>query len=257
MPPQVIENFYPCPVCVGIPLQKLRFQRRDGTTLVLDHCQRCQGIWFDHREVHLLRQMPPQLLAEKVQFKSEAFMMPCHQCHQLMSRDAKACTSCKHSNILDCPVCQKPMKNKTYAGLKLDICRQCQGVWFDAHELDQLWQVHSKDLPGAPMGTARTTSPWGNSGYGKFDPLDNVMDLWITLEVLEAAPEIAMGMAEMAGGMAEVTSGFISDLPEIAASAPELLGSAAELSTSAIEGLAELGGSIFEIIADVISGLFD
>ena len=259
MAPKVLENFYPCPVCVGIPLEKLRFQKRDGTLLVLDHCKRCQGMWFDYREVNMLRQMPPQLLADKVAFKNEAFMMPCHQCHQLMSREEKACPHCKHRNILDCPVCEKPMKVKPYAGLKLDLCRQCQGVWWDSHELAQLWHIHQKQLPGVPMGSAGSGgSIWGPSvHHGGMDPLDDVMNMWIALEVIEAAPEIAMGMADLAGGMAEATSGFIGDLPDLVASTPELLGSAAELSTSAIEGLAEAGGSIFDVIADVISSLFD
>lgn len=258
MPPKVLENFYPCPVCVGIPLQKLRFQKRDGTTLILDHCQRCQGMWFDHREVNLLREMPPYLLAEKVAFKADVFVMPCHRCHQLMSRDAKACGHCKHPNTLDCPVCQKPMKSKNYAGLTLDVCHQCQGVWFDSHELAQLWQINHRDLPGAPMGTGPGFLSSDLRGRSRrFDPMDDVLDLWIALEVLEATPEIAMGMAEMAGGLAEASSGFLSELPEVISSAPEILGAAAEASTSAIESLLELGGSIFEVIADILGGLSD
>lgn len=256
--PRTLENFYPCPVCVGIPLQKLRFQKRDGTLLILDHCQRCQGMWFDHREVNLLRQMPPHLFTDKVQLTNEVFMMPCHRCHQLTSRDLKACMHCKHPNTLDCPVCQKTMQVKNYAGFKLDICRQCRGVWFDSHELVQLWQVNHRDLPGAPMGAGGGF--WGSSVHAPqpvFDPLNDVVDMWIALEVLEAAPEIAMGIANVAGGLAEASSGFISEFPELLASTPELLGAAAEMSTSAIEGLAEIGGSIFELISEILGGIFD
>lgn len=256
-PPKVLENFYPCPVCVGVPLQKLRFQKRDGTLLILDHCQRCQGMWFDHREVNLLRQMPPQLFTEQVQLKDEVFMMPCHRCHQLTSRDLKACMHCKHPNTLDCPVCQKTMQIKNYAGFKLDLCRQCHGVWFDSHELAQLWQVNHRKLPGAPMGARDSFEGASLGGPPAFDPLNNMLDMWIALEVLEATPEIAMGIAHGAGALAEVSTGFISDFPELLASSPELLGSAAEMGTSAIEGLAEIGGSIFELIAEVLGGIFD
>lgn len=256
--PQILENFYPCPVCVGIPLQKLRFQKGDGTTLILDHCQRCQGMWFDHREVNLLRQMPPHLLTDQIQLRDDVFMMPCHRCHQLTSRDLKACMHCKHPNTLDCPVCQKTMQVKSYAGFKLDLCRQCHGVWFDSHELAQLWRINHRDLPGAPMGAGGGF--WGASVHAPgpvFDPLSDPLDMWIALEVLEATPEIASGLAEMAGGLAEASSGFISEFPELLASAPEALGAAAEMSTSAIEGLAEIGGSIFELISEVLSGLFE
>lgn len=256
--PQILENFYPCPVCVGIPLQKLRFQKGDGTTLILDHCQRCQGMWFDHREVNILRQMPPHLLTDKVQLRDDVFMMPCHRCHQLTSRNQKACMHCKHPNTLDCPVCQKTMQIKTYAGFKLDTCRQCHGVWFDSHELAQLWRINHRDLPGAPMGAGGGF--WGSSVQTPqpiFDPLSDPLDMWIALEVVHATPEIASGLAEMAGGLAEASSGFISEFPELLASAPELLGSAAEMSTSALEVLAEVGGSIFELIAELLGGISD
>ena len=172
MAPKVLENFYPCPVCVGIPLEKLRFQKRDGTLLVLDHCKRCQGMWFDYREVNMLRQMPPQLLADKVAFKNEVFMMPCHQCHHLMSREEKACPHCKHRNILDCPVCEKPMKVKPYAGLKLDLCRQCQGTAL-AHSPEAIaWRTDGKCRKRwKHLGSFGTS--WG---YGSLRRCDEYVD---------------------------------------------------------------------------------
>lgn len=250
-----LEDFYPCPVCLGIPLSKLRFQKRGGETLILDHCKRCGGMWFDHQEVNLLRQMPASLLKEKVAFQHEEFMMACHSCHQLMPRSAYKCPHCKHHNLLDCPICKKQMHHKVHGGLNLDVCSLCKGVWFDNRELAQLWSISQSALPGAALVSkqVKVSDVFREPRHYRFDPIDDALDLWIALEVLDAAPEIAWGMAEAAGALAEVSTGFASSLPD----AMDILGSGAELSVSAVEGLASVSASIFEILAEVIGGLFD
>ncbi len=254
--PKVLEDFYPCPVCLGIPLSKIRFKNRDGNELILDSCKRCGGIWFDRNEVQTLRQMPAALLNEQITLRDSDYYMPCHQCHQLMPRNADKCSHCKHKNLLDCPVCQKTMKTREYADLKLDICKDCDGVWFDNIELAQIWNLQQPNLPG---GKAKGLSEVfrNTADYRDHNPMDDLMTYWIALEVIEASPEIAWGMANAAGAIVEAGGSFLAHAPELLASAPELLGSAVEASGALIEGLAEASGSIFEMIADIIAGIFD
>ena len=44
-----------------------------------------------------------------------------------------------------CPVCRKPMVIVEFQNIELDTCPDCQGLWFDAQELGQLF-----DLAGVP-----------------------------------------------------------------------------------------------------------
>ena len=37
-----------------------------------------------------------------------------------------------------CPDCRMPMATQTYLGFDLDVCRECEGLWFDADELRRL-----------------------------------------------------------------------------------------------------------------------
>lgn len=44
-----------------------------------------------------------------------------------------------------CPVCRQPMVIVEFEQIELDACPDCRGVWFDAQELHQLFE-----LVGAP-----------------------------------------------------------------------------------------------------------
>jgi len=44
---------------------------------------------------------------------------------------------------MKCPACQKAMFVMEYDGLELDHCPGCEGVWFDADELDLLFERHA------------------------------------------------------------------------------------------------------------------
>lgn len=257
--PKVLEDFYPCPVCLGIPLSKIRFKNKAGAELILDSCKRCGGIWFDRDEVQLLRQMPADLLNEHVTLQASDYMMLCHQCHQLMPRNADKCSHCNHKNSLDCPICHKTMKTREYAGLKLDVCQDCDGVWFDNIELAQIWNLQRPALPGGQArGLGEVFRDTADYRYHHaYDPMDSLVNTWIALEVIEASAEISWGIAQAAGPIAEATGSFIANSPEFLASAPELLGGAVEASGALLEGLAETSGSVFEMIASIIGGIFD
>ncbi|NLX57386.1 MAG: zf-TFIIB domain-containing protein [Planctomycetaceae bacterium] len=44
-----------------------------------------------------------------------------------------------------CPVCRKPMVIVEFQSIELDTCLDCHGLWFDAQELNHLF-----DLAGCP-----------------------------------------------------------------------------------------------------------
>lgn len=57
-----------------------------------------------------------------------------------------------------CPVCKVPPLREVEAGdkkAKLDICRTCEGVWFDAKELEIVSGVAIKQLE-APLSAKRS-----------------------------------------------------------------------------------------------------
>lgn len=128
---------YPCPVCLGVQMAKLRPDPK--LDLELDHCERCGGIWFDQGEVELLRRSNPQALATRVKMSDKAWAMQCHSCHAAMSRNVGKCPACGWKNVLLCPLCQKPLAPVLQEGLQLDICRGCRGAWFDNVELAEIW----------------------------------------------------------------------------------------------------------------------
>ncbi|MBN1852999.1 MAG: zf-TFIIB domain-containing protein [Pirellulales bacterium] len=40
-----------------------------------------------------------------------------------------------------CPVCRKPLIIVEYENVELDACPDCCGIWFDAQELQQLFEI--------------------------------------------------------------------------------------------------------------------
>ena len=77
----------------------------------------------------------------------------------------------------DCPVCRRPMRQVTLdiAGceLELDICRRCQEVWFDPHELETLPPPPSPEVlpPKAREAIALAQVERMREGYERSSPL--------------------------------------------------------------------------------------
>jgi Zn-finger nucleic acid-binding protein len=40
-----------------------------------------------------------------------------------------------------CPICQQPLLIVELEGVELDVCPDCRGIWFDAQELRQLFEL--------------------------------------------------------------------------------------------------------------------
>lgn len=39
---------------------------------------------------------------------------------------------------MNCPKCNKPLEAKNYKGIEVDACDNCEGMWLNSEELDQL-----------------------------------------------------------------------------------------------------------------------
>jgi Zn-finger nucleic acid-binding protein len=37
---------------------------------------------------------------------------------------------------MNCPKCHKPLKVKSYKGIEVDSCNNCEGMWLNFEELD-------------------------------------------------------------------------------------------------------------------------
>jgi Zn-finger nucleic acid-binding protein len=225
-----IEPRYPCPVCLGVRLEKTRVGTRGE--LVLDSCRRCGGIWFELGEVQRLKRLRPQTLWDRLGAREEAFRMQCHACHVPMDRNAAECAACGWTNAIDCPVCQRPMQPQTHAGLRLDTCRTCKGVWFDHSELAAIWSLA---LAAAQPGHSRGRSLATSSAAAD----DGAAMLFYALAY---SPDLVLYGARAAGYAVSGSAEVLANAPEAAAG---LIGEAGDAAAS-----------VFEAILDIVSGLF-
>jgi Zn-finger nucleic acid-binding protein len=225
-----VEPRYPCPVCLGVRLEKTRVGARGE--LVLDSCRRCGGIWFELGEVQRLKRFKPQTLWERVGMRDEAFRMQCHGCHTPMDRNAETCAACGWKNAIDCPVCQRAMEPQAHEGLRLDVCRACKGVWFDHVELAAIWNLAlAASHRGRPRG-ASLSAPSAAAEDGAA----------MLLYTLAYTPELVVYGARAAGYAVSVSAEALANAPEAAAG---LVGDAGDAAAS-----------VFEAILDIVSGLF-
>ena len=81
--------------------------------------------------------------------------MICSHCGELTSPQAKKCVHCglvtqKHqmrrkNQLLQCPSCQVELNLIRMAGIDLDLCQVCTGVWFDKGEITEFVQKASEN----------------------------------------------------------------------------------------------------------------
>jgi Zn-finger nucleic acid-binding protein len=227
----------PCPVCLGSTMEKLTVGT--GVPVEVDHCRRCGGMWLERGEVQRLRAVSGAQVRERIRWRSQPVPMRCHDCHAPLSRAADACAACGWKNHLDCPACARPMQVERYANLRLDVCHGCKGVWFDHHELAAIWSA-SFDHALEQRGLARHQPALGSAAPATGEVL---------LDSLFYAPELLFYGAAAAQHGASAAWEVFALAPELAASAPEA-------AASAFEAVGEASGSVFEVIVDVIGGIF-
>ena len=222
-----LETRYGCPVCLGATLQKTAIN--EAPHLVIDHCARCGGMWFDYGEVQQLRRCPPKVLWEVVAPHTHVHRMQCPDCSTYLGRDDVVCTNCRRSNVLACPKCAQQMHVAFHDGIRLDACINCKGVWFDRHELEHIWRIK---LEAALKRRSRLQADGQTAGEVPLVLLDALTwDPWLAFYGIEAA--------EHAGGAAV----------NVLSAAPEALSGAGG-------AVAEAASSVFEAIVELIAGLF-
>ena len=212
-----LETRWPCPVCVGVAMEKAQIGGKAGG-LTIDYCPRCGGLWFDRGEVGQLAQRAPAVIREFVSERADRVRPPCQRCLAPLDRDAEKCPACGHHNVLDCPVCDRPMERRPHAGLVLDLCAKCHGVWFDNAELSAIWRMN------LAAATTRAQSRMRGRGADAAAVGGDVL-----LSAMFWTPDLVLY-----GGMAA---------GHAAGAAVEVVGSAAE--------------GVFATIMEIISGLFE
>lgn len=227
----------PCPVCLSTTMDRLALG--PGRRVEVDHCRRCRGIWFDHGEVQRLRALRPDEFWKRVTVQPPTLRPRCHGCHGPLDRAEAACPACGMAAVLDCPACARPMKVETHAGLRLDVCHGCRGVWFDHHELAQIWGA-SFDRALLERGTDRRSAV-AVVGEGVAGG---------TLDVLFFAPDLAFHGVRAAGHAVGASAEAVSRVPGALASAPEA-------AASVFGAIGDAAGSVFEVIVDVVGGVFE
>lgn len=225
----------PCPVCLGTTMEKVKM---GGGKLEVDHCRRCGGVWLDHGEVQQLRGVSQTEVWQQIESRSSLSPARCHVCHTPVDRRLDECPACGASSLLDCPACDRPMRVESYSGLRLDVCRSCRGVWFDHHELEAIWgasfdlALRRRNLPA--RGAAGAADVGGD----------------LLFHSLFFAPDLLFYGAYAAGNVASASVDALSRLPEGLAATPEI-------ASSAFEAVGDAAGSVFEVVLEIITGIFD
>lgn len=212
-----------CPVCLGVALTPYR--PAADSPLVIDHCGRCGGVWFDAGEVTALKSLQPESLLAAVPLRDDAHRMKCHECHASFDRNLPACPACGRQNLLACPVCRATLKAVEHDGLRLDACAACHGVWFDNVELAAIWNGKVAAL-AARTGRAAST----------LSAEDGVLTAALLMPDPFLTGYIVASGAQVVGHAA---------------------GSLAPLAGAALENTGELAGSVFDAIGGIISSIFE
>lgn len=192
--------------------------------MVLDGCGRCGGIWFDAGEVDHLRRLGARAVERHITLKQEAYRKRCGSCDASYLRNADRCPACKAPNLLRCPVCSGLLEPVRAGSTKLDGCKKCRGVWFDGVELKEIWNTALVQHRGMRPTTA-------------VDVAANSMDAFLLASLLTpSSPIPGGGLSDLAGGAAAA---------------------GAEAGSGLIEGAGDMASSVFDAIANLISGIFD
>lgn len=220
----VTETRWPCPVCLGVKMEKttLGTGGEGSGPLTLDHCARCGGVWFELGEVQRLSFERPESLWSRIAARDEPHRAQCHSCRTLLDRDLPICGACGARTRLHCPACDTGMLQVRQDALTLDVCKRCKGVWFDHHELDEIWKLERNRFLAKRGG--------GELARRKDDRGTDVL-----FETLFWTPDLVFLGAHAAGhGVA----------------------AAAEAAPAAVEAVGEAAGGVFETIVEIVAGVF-
>jgi Zn-finger nucleic acid-binding protein len=86
-----LETRWPCPVCVGVLMEKTHIGPR--AELTLDFCPRCGGLWFDKGEVGHLARREQSIVHHLVLEPRDRVRPPCQGCGAPLDREAEKCAA--------------------------------------------------------------------------------------------------------------------------------------------------------------------
>lgn len=198
---------------------------RPGKRLVLDHCSRCGGVWFEKGEPQRLTLHSPAELWKYIPPRAHIIRPPCHGCGTPMGRDCHECAVCQRANEIACPACDVKTERVLTDGLTLDVCARCKGVWFDHEELRSIWKLKLNEMArrNAPAETSERAS--------------------LLVESLLWAPDLVVYGSHAIGETLNAVGHLAASGGTEAASG--LLSAVGEASESAFEAIAEILGGLF------------
>jgi Zn-finger nucleic acid-binding protein len=133
-----------CPRCqdkkmVPYALEKLGIAGLEGIKtvvkgLVVDQCPGCRGLFFDSHGAEILAGDSKKLLLEGAELVGET----CRSCGEENLPGATVCVSCEARLALSCPGCQGDMRLARILRVDIDVCQECDALWFDDGELDKV-----------------------------------------------------------------------------------------------------------------------
>lgn len=219
----------PCPVCLGVMMERVGIGPEKR--LMVDVCRRCGGAWLEHGTVQPLRAETAESLSAELVGPTPTHPGKCHSCHAPLDRDARQCSACGRANLIDCPRCDRAMRVVTDRGLRLDVCKECKGAWFDRHELASIWS------PRFDAALARREMSRGDASMMGVGVVDELL-----FHSIFFGPDL---VSLSAHGIDAVATG----LPEAIAATPEI-------AAGAFEAIGEAAGSVFEAVVDIVGDLF-
>jgi uncharacterized protein len=120
-----------CPKC------SIDLKTREIQHVEVDECEKCEGVWFEHDELRKVKDntdndlnwMDFDILKHRDRFKA------------------------KGSNY-KCPNCSAPMYVLDYDSTKVEIdyCSNCQGIWLDKNELQNIIDALENELVNKSLG---------------------------------------------------------------------------------------------------------
>jgi len=120
------------------------------------------------------------------------------------------------------------MRQASHDMLTLDVCKRCKGVWFDHHELEAIWKLERDKLIARREGSKLARAAEDGSE--------------VLFETLIWAPDLVFYGAHAAGHVVAATAQGLSHAPEVLAGAADVVGEAAS--------------SVFEVIVEIVAGIF-
>lgn len=170
-----------CPSCLGTKMEKRSIQ---GLTPVeIDHCPRCGGVWVTLAQAAALRRGLYGEVRQTIVPRSFVSFARCHSCQAHITREAEICRACGVAVRLCCPTCEHALEREEYGGFAVDVCRSCEAVWLDQHELEAIWKSQLALVLAAPqserLSQVDVSFDWlSSSNFGPdlaFDGADHIM----------------------------------------------------------------------------------